>query len=359
VPYRYRYIMGEPSSDVRVRTRYTDRESLIAAVGRSIEHGRIRVPMLIDRGRAFELTITTRGGAIAVKGSAEVVAHDNGSTWIRFVSANDDQTDHGIRYDLNDAEVIVPATLLPAFRANPESPEKAIARGTPLPGPLPREDRASAVGTAPPPSLPTATPIPAPAPHAIAPETTDPVKLPRASTPRPGTVVKSRPTPQLIASIAIAAAGAIVAISAVIWARGVASDPPKPATTAAIAAPAACPPTDDTPAIVAPSVDPTPTPAPAPAPAPIATTKPEPAPPAVAPPATPPGKCTANVTASADNVTIWIDGESRGTAPATLALPCEPVTIVMRHPRYDDQSRKIEPTADGAAVDLRMQRPRA
>jgi hypothetical protein len=35
------------------------------------------------------------------------------------------------------------------------------------------------------------------------------------------------------------------------------------------------------------------------------------------------------------------------------------VTIVMRHPRYDDQSRKIEPTADGAAVDFRMQRPRA
>jgi hypothetical protein len=90
--------------------------------------------------------------------------------------------------------------------------------------------------------------------------------------------------------------------------------------------------------------------------------KPVPAPVAAAAPAQAPsagGKCTVNVSASADNVSIFVDGESHGKAPATLSLPCEPVTIAMRHPRYEDQSKKIVPTENGANVAFAMQRPKA
>ena len=40
-------------------------------------------------------------------------------------------------------------------------------------------------------------------------------------------------------------------------------------------------------------------------------------------------------------------------------MPCAPTTVVLRHPRYQEQIRHVEPTADPLALHVIMPRPSA
>src|SRR5688500_1178864 len=105
--------MGAAVSDVMVRTRFVDVPTLMAAIGSSIERGCLRVRAQIDTDRTFQISLVTSVGLTAVRGAAEVVSYEGESTWVRFLSADNDQTDGGIRFDLTDADVTVPPELRP------------------------------------------------------------------------------------------------------------------------------------------------------------------------------------------------------------------------------------------------------
>ena len=120
--------MGAAVSDVMVRTRFVDVPTLMAAIGSSIERGCLRVRAQIDTDRTFQISLVTSVGLTAVRGAAEVVSHEGESTWVRFLSADNDQTDGGIRFDLTDADVTVP----PELRGNGAKPAKAAAGPTDL-----------------------------------------------------------------------------------------------------------------------------------------------------------------------------------------------------------------------------------
>lgn len=189
-----------------------------------------------------------------------------------------------------------------------------------------------------------------------------PVQAPAAET-RPG-------RGPMTAAVAVAVAGAVVAIAAVLWARGVKTSAPPPLAAASKTAAAA----------VCPVVDPV-KPAPTTAPAVAATTPPTTTPPSItttatttkpAPPAPPTptpapvavgpvgdGPCSVAISTSAQDVKVFIAGEKRGVAPITLALPCEPVAVTFKHPRYTEQTKRITPTAETATLHVSMERPKA
>ena len=85
--------MGDLDFTVRIKTGYQDPTSLMEALGRSVSQGCFRVPARLSPGRPFVLVLTTRLGAAAVKGTAEVVGHEGMTTWVRFLSAADPRAD--------------------------------------------------------------------------------------------------------------------------------------------------------------------------------------------------------------------------------------------------------------------------
>ena len=194
----------------------------------------------------------------------------------------------------------------------------------------------------------------------------------------------------LIASVVIATAGAAVAVSAVLWARSVSAtrtttvaanavasiEPSAVAPPARVEAPApmaapkpvaaAVPDPDPDPDPVAdPDPDPDsdsdpdsvpdsdsdpvadPVPVPAPVPVPVAAITPV------------PNSCPITITTNADRVGVFIDGIKRGETPSTLSLPCGvTTTVALRHPRYQEQTRRIDATV-GGALHVDLPRPRA
>ena len=69
--------------------------------------------------------------------------------------------------------------------------------------------------------------------------------------------------------------------------------------------------------------------------------------------------CRVAITTNADNVGVFVDGVRRAQTPATIAVPCAPTTVVLRHARYQEQIRHLEPTRDPLDLHVIMPRPRA
>ncbi|MCE9577594.1 MAG: PEGA domain-containing protein, partial [Deltaproteobacteria bacterium] len=111
-----------------------------------------------------------------------------------------------------------------------------------------------------------------------------------------------------------------------------ATAPPPTAPAVATAPPSDEPPPDKLPADEPPA---------APAPAVAATT----------------GDCKAVIHSSPSGSEIVIDGKTVGVTPATLALPCAATTILVRRTRYQPFTAKVTPTATGATVNARLERP--
>lgn len=176
------------------------------------------------------------------------------------------------------------------------------------------------------------------------------------------------------ASVIIAVAGAAVAVSAVLWARQVKSTDdrsttPAPKTQplgASLARTANPVPVPDPESVPEPESVPVPEPESVPVPVPVAVPEPEPEP--VAVPAAVPDPvprtiasqtCRTTITSNADGAAIFIDGTRRGETPATLDLPCTPATLVLKHPRYQISTRRIEPTPAGIQIDASLIRPKS
>ena len=570
--------MPEAADDVTVKTRFASAQALMAVVAMGIERGALRLPATIAAGRTFQIALLTATGEVAVRGSAEAVRQEGGTTLVRFLSASDDGGDKDAWIDLDDAVVNVPAALMQPRGPLPDAPGRLRARardrsdwagalGTPLPPeparpgtpprraivpPLPTQARPAAApapasipdipplqaeSRAPqparsavdlpelapvavgsqrlpvPPPAPTpvrpAAPMVAPAPpsavappsataqvappsataHVAPPIAAPPIAAPPSAAPpsaappsaagpvaagpaplptgttlppplmavfaapgagyymapapawpsEPGGEGRARPTTLppgwgaeqgrmwipvmdpaampmvappavaapttapapvttraargvLIASVVIATAGAAVAVSAVLWARSVSATRATPPAVAAAPTPAppSAAPTAAPPVAAAPAPTPSPAPvaavesaapqpvaaAPAPTPpppAPVAAVEPPPPPepaaaappvaaiepPPAAAPAAAPDDCRLAITTSADRVGIFVDGQKRGETPATIALPCAATTVVLRHPRYDEQVRHLDADAARGALHVIMTRPRA
>lgn len=103
--------MGDLDYVVRIKTSYPDPNALLRAYGRTVAHGCFRVPAKLTPGRPFILTFLTKSNVAAIKGTAEVVSQENGTTWVRFLSAADPRSDADIV--LTDVRVaILPSTVV-------------------------------------------------------------------------------------------------------------------------------------------------------------------------------------------------------------------------------------------------------
>lgn len=109
--------MGDLDFTVRIKTGYQDPTSLMEALGRSVARGCFRVPARLSAGRPFVLVLTTRLGAAAVKGTAEVVGHEGSATWVRFLSATDPRNDADTVLDGVEVAVSPPEALTQQMRA--------------------------------------------------------------------------------------------------------------------------------------------------------------------------------------------------------------------------------------------------
>ncbi|MEZ4398444.1 MAG: PEGA domain-containing protein [Kofleriaceae bacterium] len=200
-------------------------------------------------------------------------------------------------------------------------------------------------------------------------------------------VAAARPTrgprAMLLASICIAGAGAAVAISAVVWASSVAgrASAPAAASSPTATAPALAGPAPARVAAPAEVAAPAAPPGPAPAAGALAAAAPPPAaggdepppvaapaPPIVAPPPAPPvpaaaaagpGRCEVAVTTTAERVGVFLDGRKLGETPAVVTVPCAPVILTLRHPRYAEQVRRVEPSETRTELHAVMARPKA
>lgn len=103
--------MGGLDFIVRIKTEHPDPTTLMEAFGRAVAQGCFRVPAKLAAGRPFVLIFLTRAGAAAIKGTAEVVRHEEDATWVRFLSASDPRRDADIV--LTHVKVtIVPSTVV-------------------------------------------------------------------------------------------------------------------------------------------------------------------------------------------------------------------------------------------------------
>jgi hypothetical protein len=119
--------MGDLDFIVRIKTEDLDPASLMETFGRSAAQGRFRVPAKLAAGRPFVLIFLTRSGEEAIKGTAEVVGHDENETWVRFLSASAPR---------RDAEIVltnVKVTVVPSTAGTPPvMPPRDPRRGAPL-----------------------------------------------------------------------------------------------------------------------------------------------------------------------------------------------------------------------------------
>ena len=56
---------------------------------------------------------------------------------------------------------------------------------------------------------------------------------------------------------------------------------------------------------------------------------------------------------------VFVDGQRRGETPTTIAVPCAAATVVLRHPRYEEQVRHLDASATQGELHVIMTRPRA
>jgi hypothetical protein len=113
----------------------------MAVVAMGIERGALRLPATIAAGRTFQIALLTATGEVAVRGSAEAVRQEGGTTLVRFLSASDDGGDKDAWIDLDDAVVNVPAALMQPRGPLPDAPGRLRARARD------RSDWAGALGT--------------------------------------------------------------------------------------------------------------------------------------------------------------------------------------------------------------------
>ncbi len=102
--------MGDDLAGMRVQTRYATTDAVIENIGASLTRGSLRVPVQIKAKQPFEVVLETSTGAEAVRGSAEVIGHAGDATWIRFLSAADNQGDDA-RWILADVKVVLQGDL--------------------------------------------------------------------------------------------------------------------------------------------------------------------------------------------------------------------------------------------------------
>jgi hypothetical protein len=202
--------MGEPAVDVTVITRFRDSDALMSAVGSWIERGCLRLPALIECGRTFQIALLTSIGDTAVRGSVEGIRQDGKSTYVRFLSAANDQTDGGVWFDLIDSDVVVPPTLRTVTGRARSISGEIVTQVKPTPQPSRGDvDSEWASGTPIPTAAPQARPptqaprAQSPAPRAISatPRPSSPAPAPAPSAPttdaRPLPSLKSPPPPRL------------------------------------------------------------------------------------------------------------------------------------------------------------------
>ncbi|NVB79077.1 MAG: hypothetical protein HOV81_11820, partial [Kofleriaceae bacterium] len=102
--------MGNDLAAMRVQTRFATTEAVIESIGASLTRGSLRVPVQIKAKQPFDVVLETSSGDEAVRGPAEVIGHAGDATWIRFLSAADNQGDDA-RWILSDVKVVLQGDL--------------------------------------------------------------------------------------------------------------------------------------------------------------------------------------------------------------------------------------------------------
>jgi hypothetical protein len=70
------------------------------------------------------------------------------------------------------------------------------------------------------------------------------------------------------------------------------------------------------------------------------------------------GGCKARITSTPSGADVVIAGKVRGKTPVEVgSLKCAPTQVQLRRPRYENLTKTIRPTAKGAKVNLKLQRP--
>jgi hypothetical protein len=73
--------------------------------------------------------------------------------------------------------------------------------------------------------------------------------------------------------------------------------------------------------------------------------------------AVPVTECTLDVKASSEGAKVVVNGEARGVAPQTIAMPCGAnATVEIRHPRYAAFARDVVVDAPGTVIDAKLER---
>jgi hypothetical protein len=70
-----------------------------------------------------------------------------------------------------------------------------------------------------------------------------------------------------------------------------------------------------------------------------------------------PATCRASIATTPAGADLFIGKKKIGTSPVKIELPCAPVTVVVRRPRYLPATANFEPTPDGASIDIALARP--
>jgi hypothetical protein len=201
--------------------------------------------------------------------------------------------------------------------------------------------------------------LPAPMPPTLAPNRLEPPPMAARSPDDPGAAQRNaaRASTQppmrlhrrvLGASIGIAFAGVVVAVSAIWWAMGV----PRGHAEQPALAPVCTPLTAEIPLATSPvaSAMPLATPSMPSTPSGAANAVPS----SVA--ATSTG-CQLRISANAKPASLWIDGVLRGASPSIIDVPCRRVSIELRHPRYATVTRRVTPSEGVTDLDVRLTRP--
>src|SRR5258706_2949429 len=96
--------MGDDA--LRVQTRFSDTEEVMAVVGGALARGWLRLPLKVTFEQPFEVVLVSADGAQALRSYAEVVERAGAATWIRFLSAAPAaETEKGSRCMLAEVDV--------------------------------------------------------------------------------------------------------------------------------------------------------------------------------------------------------------------------------------------------------------
>jgi hypothetical protein len=156
--------MGDAA--LRVQTKFSTAESLLAAAGSALVRGSLRLPLPLKFDTPFEVTLVAADGTEAVRGTAEIVEHAGHATWIRFLSAEPESPgDDSVRCMLADVDVDITgpqeAVVQPVASSSSEAFEAITAVNN-------RPPAFAAIGNAEPvPLLPPIEPVPGPAAETI------------------------------------------------------------------------------------------------------------------------------------------------------------------------------------------------